>query len=449
MPKDSEARFDRIFLASLFAILALAGLALKGLSGPIDLTGSWDELTYHYPSALHLANLPFPESLRDYPSATGPVAYLLAQLARPARMDLIAIRWLTVLITFLLGLTIYRLLVDRGNLDRRAGALFTGIALVSPYCLGGTFLFMTDNYAWLFVMAWAYFLTGYLRLRDLSHFNWSILFLSFAICTRQTTAWIIPITAYAAWRTPEHRWRGLGMIVLGCLLLAALGWLWHGPTPPSAIGRHTGIGGSYLRAATMGLTTLGFFAAFFLPWTDVQEYWRTKHRSLAPWLALLGSLALLIAAPLAGDSRGAPRNSVHIDGYLLKLLDHGPRIADSYLLYGPFIFLGVLTLLIATHRGHRFAVASLVCAIGIHLSNKIVYERYFDLLVLVCLAWIFGDKWQEVRWRIALLGLFFFAHPFFRHRVSPTPFQGLDTSMYSTDQAADLRNRFVPQVPAP
>ena len=437
--------FDRRFLGGLAAVLVLTGLSLKGLTGSVDLTGSWDELTYHYPSALHLAQNPFPDSLRNYPSATGPVAYLLAQLARPLDMDLVAIRWLTVLVTWLLGLSIFRLLIDRCGLDCRAAALYTIVGLLSPYVLGGTFLYMTDNYCWLFVLAWVYFITGYRQSQDFSQFGLSILFLSLAICTRQTAAWMVPISAYFAWRVPEKRAKGLALLGLGCLPLAALGAIWHGPTPPSALGRHTGIGGSHLRAATMALTILGFFGLFFVPWSEVRLFARVyRNRIWIPLTVAVGCLALLVIGPLAGDARGALRNPVHVDGYLLKLLDHGPRILDGYLLYLPFLLVGALILLWAGLRGQRFALLSLVLAIGVHLSNKIVYERYFELLVLVFLAWIFGSKWQETRWRVAFLAILFLCHPFFRYRASPTPFSGLDTSMYQTEYARQVRSRFLP-----
>lgn len=441
---DASTRFDRLFLGGLLLVMVLSGFALRGLTGPIDLTGSWDELTYHYPSALHLAELPFPDSLRDYPSATGPVAYLAVQAAQVAHMDLVAVRWLTLLATFLLGFFIYRLLVDRAKLDRSASALFTATALLSPYVLGGTFLFMTDNYAWLFVIAWAYFLTGFLEADDIRQLAASILFLSLAICTRQTTAWLVPLSGWAAWRSPKHRALGLTATAVACVPLAMLVILWDGPTPPSALGRHTGIGGSYLRAATMGLTTLGFFSLFFIPWAAVREAWRNPTRNRVLSIGAVVSLALLLAAPLAGDSPNAPRNPVHVDGYLLKFLDHGPRMMGAYLLYWPFLFLGLAVLWIAYSQKATFTVACLAATIAVHLSNKIVYERYFELLVLVGLAAIFGAGWRETRWRILTLCALFLCHPFFRHRVSPTPFAGLDTSMYSSERARDIRARFVP-----
>lgn len=450
MPTEAEAtRFDRVFAGTLAGLLLVAGFFLGGLSKPLDFTGSWDELTYHYPSALYLANHTFPGSLATYPSATGPVAYLLAQVCRTVDMSLVGIRWLTVLVTFFLGLILYRLFVDRFELERLPAAAFTMLALLSPYALGGTFVFMTDNYAWLFVGAWAYWLSGYGKIKSFRDFLWSALFLGLALCTRQTTAWMVPITAYAAWSHREHRARDLAVLVVACIPLTLLVLLWHGPTPPSALGRHTGIEGSYLRAATMALTTMGAFACFLVPSSKLKQFAAGRVGTITIALSLFGGGLLLMFAPLAGDLPGVMRNPVHVDGYLLKLLDHGPKIGDSFILYLPFLCLGILTTIIGFREARQPVVIAFLLCLVVHLGNKIVYERYFEVLILVTLSALFGTSWREIRIRVALLGFLFFAHPFLRHRLSPTPFEGIDLGIYPAERAQQLAESFIPKKGVP
>lgn len=435
------------FLSLLTALFAIFAIAFRGMTGYVDVTGTMDELTCHYPTALYFAENPVAFALRDYHSATGPLVYLLALAMKPVGMSLVAIRWLTFLSTFLLIWRAYLFLTDLGGLNPSvAGALSLAIALC-PVVLGSTVVFMTDNYGWLFTLLALHQIMVYARGGALRSFLFGAIFLGLAAFTRQTTVWLLFPALYALWLRKEHWIHGLLALAISLIPLAYCVLLWKHLTPPQFAIHHEAVSGITFKSWTMGTLLLGFYGLLLLPMGFGKELreWIEQEK----WLAIVGGLAGLsffLLAPLAGDHPGEMRNKYVIDGYLMKLVEIGPHYHVYYPLYGPLCAFGGLLFIFALRRRDPWISLVLGSMFTVYMANHAVYQRYDDFVVLIFLGLLFKEAWNAGRLNrltFAILLALFIVHPFYRHWKTPTPIHEADRKQYTEAQAKEIEERFI------
>ena len=395
----------RLLYPALLALPFIAGVAaLKGLTAEIHTFHGSDARLYHLPTILQ-----FSERLdfQRYPAAQTPLFHLLfAGWGKVLGFEPWRLRLLNVAISYAAVLVLFRMLVRRGLPQPQSFALALLFAL-SPYYLGASFTLLTDNLAILFALL---ALDRFERFGDgeaLWDFGLGCLAMASAVLTRQSFLWLALVAAFYLVRvplTPERKAAGTGMGALALAPLAALVVTWHGLVPPGSdpascglcaerdpltlrtVGFSVALFGVYA-AAVMGPSLVRRLRMLRLPPARLAA--RLSRRKL-PWRGLAaaaaaGAMALLVS-PLAYRplSTATPGDA----GWLWKLSERLPELLGSSLLFWALVPLGAAALFLLARRegGPALPVVFLAAFLAAALPVGLVYQKYFDPLVVLAVA---------------------------------------------------------------
>ncbi len=309
--------------------------------------------------------LPSLEQLRDYPSATGPLFYVLfGNLGTLVKFDLTLLRLAVFVLALGSLLLFYRVVKRLLPTDNPMPAI--ALLATAPYFGTLAGVFMTEHLALLLGLS---ALLCFLRFRGCGRpadAGLTLLFATLAIYTRVYYAFLPLAFAAASLGEPPRRWPRATVWVLPVVAFLPLVLLWHGFAPPFY--QHVyHVAFSWQNASSILLWS----GILFLPWV-----WH----GLKPWhlFALLAIPAILLA-PLPG--LGITRSA-------LKLLPHSLALVIACL-FGAigllwFIRLAPLALRSETRVA---AIGTLALVAGLLVSGPAVYERYLlpgIPLMLIC-----------------------------------------------------------------
>lgn len=437
------------------AVVALSALLLAFLSLAVPLivdppdgrAQAWDEQFFHRPTVeIFSAALPTPD-LRDYPSATGPTYHLvLAVVHRLSGGSMACVRIANLLFGCALIVVVW--MGARRWVDPWSATVAALPLALSGYAIASAVWIASDDAALGLGL-----LTLLLVLRAPSTATRSLrsgAIAAIAVSMRQLAIWsLAPLVAASlrAWWRP----RGAGdaneapalrqadrLAFIGCLpamvVLATLGWLWGGATPPAFRTYHaTGLN---LAAVPYGLALLAIWATPLLPaalvGTSLRSLVRRRWMQLVPLLALTLVIALIpetsflkpASAPSASatpDSPAALISSGRFGGPLWALVARSPAPMDRSLLLIGLALIGVVAVTALYDRMQRIGrtrdaaliTATLVAFVLTQTLNGQTFQRYMDPFLLAIVGWMVlaggptqvdpsSDDARAHRWRRAI-----------------------------------------------
>jgi hypothetical protein len=195
--------------------------------------------------------------------------------------------------------------------------------------------------------------------------------------------------------------------------MAALALAWGGLVPPGAdpascglCGDHPGLGADAVTLRAVGFTValLGAYAVV-LHGPHLLRGLREGRRPRLPAAGVAGALVaaavMLAASPLAYRPSGAagPGDA----GYLWKLSDRLPDPAGSSLLFLALVPAGALAVYALVRRAGALSLPAVTLAafLAAELPVRLVYQKYFDPMVLVTLALLTRPPDLRTRWDYA------------------------------------------------
>ncbi len=305
---------------------------------------------------------------------------------------------------------------SRKHVGGWAGAGLSSPFAFSPYVVSSSIWLTTDNIAWacvlgVLVVSWS----SQTRMR--STVGVGVLACLSALM-RQIHVWVAgpiiaagvlasPLAALApmAWRRTPDGGRG-SWGVLAASLVAAVAPLvvvgafalhWGGLTPASARVRSIHGGGINPAAPAFALSVFVCYGAFFLPMVLGRRV-RLRELGHGVWIAALIGAALAIIVPTSTQSPTFENPPMRGYGWLWAVSGKFPLVLDRSPLLVVLAACGGAAVMVfwrsakQNGRGGQAIVlllgmAAWICA---QTVNPAAWQRYFDPMVLACLAWLTG-----------------------------------------------------------
>ena len=334
-PEDSSRWLDSrwlvpVVLAVPFVVMVAA---LRGLTVTLPIFHSTDEGNYIYPTIRQFARqLPFPD-LGHYVAAQTPLFPLLeAYLGKLIGYALWEMRFVEVVISYLLALAVYVLLERRLGLRRLQALALSVLFVLSPYVFGTSFRAITDNLATLFIVLAIERFERFRQSKRAGPFLVGCCALAAATLTRQSAAFMLAVAGlYALWvGLPLLRRAELLVgVAISAIPVGLLFLDWHGLVPPGgdpsscalcAPGRDAGAtqGGLVVQTPELALATFGLYGVVLFAPTLLEAASASRGMSRsqivaalrAPAVGLVLGALLLLAFPA--------RPGVHAAGLLCR-----------------------------------------------------------------------------------------------------------------------------------
>ncbi|TVQ31197.1 MAG: hypothetical protein EA376_10005 [Phycisphaeraceae bacterium] len=417
------------------AALGLIALILLLLTAPVIISGRGGPSEAHDQDQHHLLIIErmieqWPRvDVVEYESATSPgYHFIMAAMATLFGGDMGIVRWANLLLSFgLLGAVFWTM---RRFVAPWLALLLTAPLLFNPYQLGAAMYATTDNAALFFVA---------LALGGAAMAPWTPgrglllgLWATMAMLMRQIHVWVAapvglagllasPLARWAPAWLQRHvslrpAWANLAVgVVAGVVPLAILGvfiWLWGGLLPPIYRDMHGG--GINPATFAFALSLAGVFGIFHLPlvWNRLAgtRFWTR--------LTIAGAAVGLLAAtlvPTAVTRTDSAREAFRAYGYFWRVVGRFPEFADRSLLILVMAPVGAVIVALL-HRAAAQAGRSSQSAIILlgllgwlcaQSFNSMAWQRYFEPLILIGLAWLAAlgcAPMTDRRRRLALLG---------------------------------------------
>ena len=349
-PEDSSRWLDSrwlvpVVLAVPFVVMVAA---LRGLTVTLPIFHSTDEGNYIYPTIRQFARqLPFPD-LGHYVAAQTPLFPLLeAYLGKLIGYALWEMRFVEVVISYLLALAVYVLLERRLGLRRLQALALSVLFVLSPYVFGTSFRAITDNLATLFIVLAIERFERFRQSKRAGPFLVGCCALAAATLTRQSAAFMLAVAGlYALWvGLPLLRRAELLVgVAISAIPVGLLFLDWHGLVPPGgdpsscalcAPGRDAGAtqGGLVVQTPELALATFGLYGVVLFAPTLLEAASASRGMSRsqivaalrAPAVGLVLGALLLLAFPA--------RPGVHSAGLLWNAAKRLPVPLGSSLLF--------------------------------------------------------------------------------------------------------------------
>lgn len=397
--------------------------ALRGLTITLPTFHGSDEWVYIVPTILRFGReLPRPD-LHAYHAAQTPLFFLvMAVLGKVVGYAVWRLRLLNALISYLLALSVYRLLRRCSGLAREEALVLSALFLLSPYVFGSSFRVLTDNLAVLFVVLGVERLERFRQTGRPGPFLGACLCAGAAVLTRQSAAYVLALAALYAVRPdtalPGRRRLALLAAVAAAALPAGILFLsWRGLVPVGgdtsscglcAAGRTSGSRVVEVPTAELALATIGLYGAVLL----APLLWRVRPTRRRCGVALAGAAAgalLLLGFPA---SPGA-----HAAGYLWQASVHLPSVLGTSLLFWVLVpTAGAILALRLPGAPSRFlAVAYLACFLVSALVIRYPWQKYVDPFAMLSL--LLTIRPGELSRRLALAGAALLAAGFIAYTV--------------------------------
>jgi hypothetical protein len=352
-----------------------------------------DEKNHYYPTVRAMAQDWPRVSPYDVPAmgAVGPLyPYLLSALPAPVVNSLTAVKLVSSLLSLALICVVYHYVAAACGDGWVAFALTLPVLCCQSFQLSAIWL-LTDNAALLFLVP-ALFDPLLRRRPSLPAALATTVCATLATATRQNYAWVgVPLAGFylldatpGSSRLTARSLLPAALAVVGPLgVLALLASAWGGLVPPSYQERHAGFNPG---AVPFALGLLGAFAVAYA--TAVRPDWKVLARSRLTIPVLAAGLLLGLVPDGFNEEAGRSQ------GLMWRLVQAAPSVRGRSLLLLALAPVGALTLLYfflkARERddGPRVGLLYLGLALWVlaQVCNPFAYQRYFEVLLLACLA---------------------------------------------------------------
>jgi 4-amino-4-deoxy-L-arabinose transferase-like glycosyltransferase len=331
--------------------------------------------------------------LSSYGAWSGPTVYwLLAGLSSPFGGSMEAVRLVVALFSWGACAIAYVLFRDRLHarpLDALALAL---LLAVSPFFFGQSFLVLTDNPTWFFVVLALERALAYVERPALTRIAAFAVCLALATTMRQISVWLLLPGLLAVLSAPESRRRkavAVGLLGLGLIPLVGLLLYWGGPLPPDPVSggaAATPLAAGYrVRNLLLTLGVVGFYALLLLPAAELRDWWKRVRRRPS-WLLVLAAPALIALAMVVVGALGTITSFLTLVSRVPFVLFEGASLLFWLLVpLGAAAVAGLLSTRLADVRS-RVLAGALVGLLLSAMANRVWYERYVDFPALLLLA---------------------------------------------------------------
>lgn len=292
-----------------------------------------------------------------------------------------------------------------------------GLALpfaFSPYVVSSSIWLTTDNIAWAAVLA-ALLIAWGVKPGVRSAAGAGAL-ASLAVLMRQIHVWVAGPVVFAGalasplailgpklWRRAGNDARGSGGVLTASvvaaaapmLVVAGFAWHWGGLTPVSERIRSIHAGGVNPAAPAFALSVLACYGAFFVPMI-MRRGERVRSLGAGVWTAAIVGAALALIVPTSTEAPTFENPPLRGYGWLWAVSGKFPTFADRSPLFVLLAACGGAGLMLfwraakTNGRGNQ-AIVLLVGTLAwlcAQTTNPAAWQRYFDPMLLACLAWL-------------------------------------------------------------
>ena len=251
-----------LHIALLAVPFAVVMAATAGLNRIFYVYQAYDELV-HYQIVVTVAPTWPRPVLSGYHSWSGPLVYwLLEGLSRPFGSSLVAVRLVVTVMSWLACVAAYVIYRDRLGARPWVALVLALMLAVSPFFFGQSFLVLTDNPTWLFVVLALERLLAYARDPHSGRLAAFAVFAAAATLMRQVAVWLFlpALAALVSARVPPRaRAWSTAVIILGMAPLAVLLVIWGGLLPSGIAQADPGV--YRLRNVCLCLAVVGLWGA--------------------------------------------------------------------------------------------------------------------------------------------------------------------------------------------
>jgi len=406
------ARLDyKTPLAYILLAIAFFAMISKVETG---VSGSRDEVVYHYRTIIDFTEQ-FPNlDLRNYHSATTPLYHVfLTFAALVVGTDLVTLRFINAIISLILLFSVF-IYLSRKSQTPFLAFILTLAFMMSPYFIRSSIMLFTDNMAIVLTLLSIMMLdTSVVRVQ---HFVWSGLFIFLTVLTRQVYAWLIGAFVVASLQAfyKDKEWalllRSVWPAVFPVAGLAFFVVQWGGLIPVRFLGRHEASALNWEVPAYI-ISLIGLYGAVFAPW-----YLRLYRENRRRWKAIhLGGLVALGVGYLLINPISSSADYPHreVGGALWLLTTGFPVLFSSSLVFWILFPLGLIWLYSMlqhlTSRKDYLVVSVLPLWLIANMTSAITYQRYYDLfslfVILYSLATVKVKHWYDWIGPVGLLAL--------------------------------------------
>ncbi|MFU8829298.1 MAG: hypothetical protein ACNA8P_07680 [Phycisphaerales bacterium] len=306
----------------------------------------------------------------------------------------------------------------------------------SKYILGATAFLTTDNLAWLLI-AIALGLATFSRARP-AHLLGAGLVVAGAVGVRQIMLWGAgPVVLAGLLASPlvrfvprpllndpnapaddeDRPWKPLIFACIGSAiafaLLAVFVVLWGGLVPQASEFVRIHAAGPNLATPAFLLALTGACAVFFVPliWPEFVGFLKRPLADLPALVAIVlgaASAILVKTAPTMDMPRDTQLWKARAYGWLWEIARRTPDVAERSLVIVAGAATGALALLLLWRAARRagYATNALILLIALlafacaQTMNTMAWQRYFEPIVLIALAWLGAILWPST-WKQA------------------------------------------------
>jgi 4-amino-4-deoxy-L-arabinose transferase-like glycosyltransferase len=336
--------------------------------------------------------------LAHYPSATTPLYHILLALsAFVVGSNLIALRFVSALLSLACLLTVYRYLSLRGK--EFAALYFAFLFMLSPYFIGAAVRLSTDNTALLFAFLsiWAMDIKIY---RSLFAALMSNIFILLAVLTRQIYAWLIGVYSILAIESysRQHRFTDLIKSIIPVLIpVGALAYfivIWGALNPPIFREYRQGFGLNWDEPVYI-IALIGVFGSFFWAWL-LKLF---KQIKLSAHLIYLIAIILIIVGYLFIHPVSNSYDRSSRGGSLWAIAAHLPMLFSSSILFWLLCPLGLFYLYLLMRylfakRGYPLIVGFWLWLI-VNMVNVRTYQKYYEPFLLFFFGYLIVSIKQD------------------------------------------------------
>lgn len=294
-----------------------------------------------------------------------------------------------------------------------------GLALpfaCSPYVVSSSIWLTTDNIAWACVLG-ALVVAWGVRTSVGSAMGAGAL-ACVAVLMRQIHVWVAgPIGLGGALASPlamwgPRVWRRMregehgscgaliasGLAALAPLLIVgAFAWHWGGLTPQSERIRSIHAGGINPAAPAFALSVFACYGAFFVPLV-LRRGEGVRSMGAGVWMGAMVGVALALIVPTSTEAPTFENPPLRGYGWLWAVSGKFPTIAERSPLFVVLAACGGGAVMVfwraarANGRGGQGIVllVGMLAWLAAQTTNPAAWQRYFDPMLLACLAWLTG-----------------------------------------------------------
>lgn len=405
--KTSFSGLTKVILANLVVTLIFLSIVIPGIIWDRNIGfQSIDQNKYHLPQVETFVKTPLTWGTYTSSTATTPGHHLVLSWVSKhfangqADRTAFTVRIANALFGLGLILTLWWLTYLGGTGNAIESTYLVLPLLFSYQFLGSAIWVMTDNGALLWVCLTLLVLTLPTSVKR-ENFTLPLagIFAALAVAWRQTHAWLLVPLFLRVFTSARYRQRWelyLATLLPPLLVLGYFLSLWHGLTPPEFQSYYGP--GFNLAVPTYVVSLFGIFGLFYIGYLSTELHKiKTREMWLLIGISLIAGLGIAILFPSSYE-----RDAGRWGGWLWEIARHLPSIYDRSILFLVLVPLGTILISlwfrVARHnRDSILILVSMMAWIAANVANFQVFQRYYEALLLIALAFLASRQTEHFR----------------------------------------------------